>query len=135
MRIHTNDTNFSCVSVRVGLCPGFSCTSRHSRVFVCALVSLFIFTAVAFAAVNWEKAPAALRALGPEAGLNPAGSPLPTIQIEPIQPVDELASINPATAEGSGSISASASNAAQTAAILPAAAEGTDEGHFVVLGG
>ena len=64
MRIHTNDTNFSCVSVRVGLCPGFSCTSRHSRVFVCALVSLFIFTAVAFAAVNWEKAPAALRALG-----------------------------------------------------------------------
>ena len=63
-RIHTNDTNFSCVPFRVGLCPGFSCTSRHSCVFVCALVSLFIFSTVAFAAVNWEKAPVALQKLG-----------------------------------------------------------------------
>ncbi len=71
---------------------------------------------------------AALRALGPEAGLNPAGSPLPTIQIEPIQPQEELASISPATAGGSTPGAAAASNPAQSAAILPATADGASAG-------
>lgn len=36
---------------------------------------------------------AAMRAMGSSIGVTPAGAPLPTIQIEPIQPQEELAAI------------------------------------------
>lgn len=63
---------------------------------------------------------AAIRAMGSSIGVTPAGAPLPTIQIEPIQPQEELAAI--------GSFEAAASSAdapaVQAQASLPAITEG-----------
>ena len=61
---------------------------------------------------------AAMRAMGSSIGVTPAGAPLPTIQIEPIQPQEELAAISAsAPAEGSEALSV------QAQASLPAITE------------
>jgi peptidoglycan hydrolase-like protein with peptidoglycan-binding domain len=54
---------------------------------------------------------AALKSIGSSMGVLPAGAPLPTIQIEPIQPQEELAAINVASPAVSASSSAEAVSA------------------------
>ena len=61
---------------------------------------------------------AAMRAMGSSIGVTPAGAPLPTIQIEPIQPQEELAAI------GAAEPAASEAPSVQAQASLPAITEG-----------
>ncbi len=64
---------------------------------------------------------AAMRAMGSSFGVTPAGAPLPTIQIEPIQPQEELAAI------GAADPAASEAPSVQAQASLPAITEGAAE--------
>ncbi len=53
-----------------------------------------IFVAVILTSIGYGMGRrAALKSLGGDMGVTPAGAPLPTIQIEPIQPQEELAAI------------------------------------------
>lgn len=60
---------------------------------------------------------AAIRAMGSSMGVTPAGAPLPTIQIEPIQPQEEMAAITAGDAAETPAVQAQAS--------LPAITEGS----------
>ena len=62
---------------------------------------------------------AAIRAMGSSIGVTPAGAPLPTIQIEPIQPQEELAAISTSEAAATTALSTDAP-AVQAQASLPA---------------
>ena len=69
---------------------------------------------------------AAIRAMGSSIGITPAGAPLPTIQIEPIQPQEELAAINAgSTAALTASSDSAAAPSVQAQASLPAITEGS----------
>lgn len=73
---------------------------------------------------------AALKAIGSTVGVTPAGAPLPTIQIEPIQPQEELAAINagtPAAAVTQTASAPAAAASAQTPAEAAASANPTEE--------
>ena len=59
---------------------------------------------------------AALKSIGSSVGVTPAGAPLPTIQIEPIQPQEELAAINAGTPTKASAATQTASAAAPAAA-------------------
>ncbi|MBI3312579.1 MAG: peptidoglycan-binding protein [Candidatus Omnitrophica bacterium] len=64
---------------------------------------------------------AALKSIGSSVGVTPAGAPLPTIQIEPIQPQEELAAINAApTAQTPGAADLPATASSTTAAAATA---------------
>ncbi len=60
---------------------------------------------------------AALKSVASSMNVSPAGSPLPAIQIEPIQPQEELAAINANTPTAKSTASAPAENAASPAAL------------------
>ena len=79
-----------------------------------------IFAAVILTSIGYGMGRrAALRSLGAEAGsISPAGAPLPTIEIEPIQPQEELAAIQagPSAREGLAS--------PESAAMAPSASAG-----------
>ena len=67
---------------------------------------------------------AALKSVASSMNVAPAGSPLPAIQIEPIQPQEELAAINSGMAESATSVAAENSAApAQVASAAPAGVE------------
>lgn len=65
---------------------------------------------------------AALKSIGSSVGVTPAGAPLPTIQIEPIQPQEELAAISaaPASAATPATVGALSASPTETASALPA---------------
>lgn len=67
---------------------------------------------------------AAIRAMGSSIGVTPAGAPLPTIQIEPIQPQEELAAIGTSEAAATTAPSSTNTPAVQAQASLPAITEG-----------
>jgi hypothetical protein len=67
---------------------------------------------------------AALRSVASSMSVMPAGSPLPAIQIEPIQPEEELAAINSAAAENLAA-PAQAASTATAVTTDPAAADET----------
>jgi len=69
---------------------------------------------------------AALRSVAASLNATPAGAPLPTIQIEPIQPQEELAAINagaPQEAAPASSTALAALPATEAAATVPATGE------------
>ncbi len=66
---------------------------------------------------------AAIRAMGSSIGVTPAGAPLPTIQIEPIQPQEELAAITAGDAASLTAVDPSATPSVQAQAALPAITE------------
>ncbi|MBI3323404.1 MAG: peptidoglycan-binding protein [Candidatus Omnitrophica bacterium] len=57
--------------------------------WVAGICAAFVLTSVGYGMGRR----AAMRAMGSSIGVTPAGAPLPTIQIEPIQPQEELAAI------------------------------------------
>ncbi len=65
---------------------------------------------------------AALKSVASSMNVAPAGSPLPAIQIEPIQPQEELAAINNNASSASGQTVETASSASAENAAAPAAA-------------
>lgn len=69
---------------------------------------------------------AAIRAMGSSIGVTPAGAPLPMIQIEPIQPQEELAAITAGDAAMTPS-DFSETPSVQARASLPAITEGAAE--------
>ena len=85
---------------------------------VCAAV---VFTSIGYGMGR----KAALKSIKDSVGPAPAGSPLPTIQIEPVQPQEELAAISTPGASTVSASDAPVSTAAQTlsAAITPAGKE------------
>ena len=79
---------------------------------IAGLCGAFVLTSIGYGMGR----KAALKSIGSSVGAVPAGAPLPTIQIEPIQPQEELAAINT-----SGKAAAVASAAAGTPAETPSA--------------
>lgn len=64
---------------------------------------------------------AALKSIGSSVGVAPAGAPLPTIQIEPIQPQEELAAISGTATLTDASTAAAPADAATDATAVAAA--------------
>ncbi len=69
---------------------------------------------------------AALKSVASSLSVSPAGSPLPAIQIEPIQPQEELAAINANTTSTSTQTAEAGISSAENAAAPAAAATATD---------
>ena len=84
---------------------------------VCAVV---VFISVGY---GMGRRAGANPALAPTSSLAPAGSPMPAVQIEPIQPQQELAAISPSASP------ASATNGSHSPATAPAASATTAQGN------
>ncbi|GEM_PF-2002589 len=70
---------------------------------------------------------AALKSVASSMNIAPAGSPLPAIQIEPIQPQDELAAINSGTAQTGESVASVAAEDTAAPAQVASTAAGAAE--------
>ncbi len=84
---------------------------------IAGLCAAIVFTSVGYGMGR----KAALKSIQDSVGPTPAGSPLPTIQIEPVQPQEELAAISSPAGQASSSVSTTAQTL--SAVITPAEQE------------
>ena len=90
---------------------------------IAGLCGAIVFTSVGYGMGRR----AALKSMDASVGVAPAGAPLPTIQIEPIQPQEELAAIHAAPSGTTTSTATPAASQTPAAATESAAAQPAEE--------